>query len=366
MSDTPLEKELKQMIASEGPLSTAQYMALALGHPQHGYYMGRDPFGARGDFITAPEVSQVFGELIGIWVASAFQMMGAPGQINLVELGPGRGTLMADVLRAAKVMPGFLEAVDVHLVEMSPALKQNQKVKLANAGVRTHWHERFEDVPGGPLIVIANEFFDALPVHQYQFGKSGWHERMVGLDGAGNLVPGLAPDPIPPAAIPAWAGDAKAGDIIELSPERDDVAGVIAARIAGEGGYGLFIDYGHVTSAPGDTLQVLSKHSYVDIFNRPGLCDITSHVDFAALGTVFENAGAVVHGPVPQGPFLDAMGLDLRVERLIKNATRRQVRAIEAGVKRLASREEMGELFKVMAVSGRNNPTPAPFEGLSK
>jgi NADH dehydrogenase [ubiquinone] 1 alpha subcomplex assembly factor 7 len=364
MTETPLETELKLLISAEGPLSIAKYMALALGHPRHGYYMGRDPLGARGDFITAPEVSQVFGELIGIWAASTFQMMGAPPHVNLVELGPGRGTLMADLLRAAKVMPGFHDAADVHLVEMSPAFKQNQKVTLSNAGVSVHWHDHFENIPDGPLIVIANEFFDALPVHQYQFDQGDWHERVVGLDEADNLVAGVASQAMPPGSIPGWAQDRCEGASIEVSPTREDVASLIGARIAGDGGYGLFIDYGHLQSAPGDTLQALSKHEYVDILHRPGMCDLTSHVDFAALGAACKQAGAKVHGIVPQGPFLDAMGLDLRVERLARSATRRQVRAIESAVKRLASREEMGELFKIMAISAPDNPVPAPFEGL--
>ncbi|MGI9482276.1 MAG: class I SAM-dependent methyltransferase [Hyphomicrobiales bacterium] len=365
MSETPLEAELKRQIAKTGPVPISEYMAMALGHPAHGYYMGRDPFGARGDFITAPEVSQIFGELVGIWCAAAFQMTGAPASFNLVELGPGRGTLMADMLRAANIMPGFKEAANVHLVETSPALKQNQKVKLASAGVPLAWHDTFEAVPEGPAIVVANEFFDALPVKQMQRAGEHWHERVVGLDAEGALAFGLSAQVLPKDTIPVWAAEAEDGAIIELSPVREGVAELIGARLVQQGGFGLFIDYGHVNSAPGDTLQALSKHQYAEILHRPGYCDITSHVDFEALGKAFQRSGASVFGPVSQGPFLDAMGLDVRAERLSRDANRRQARAIEAAVTRLASRQEMGELFKVMAVGAPGAPIPAPFEGLS-
>lgn len=362
MSVTPLETELKELIAAEGPMPISRFMGLALGHPAHGYYMGRDPFGARGDFITAPEVSQIFGELIGVWAAAGYQMLGAPQSFHLVELGPGRGTLMSDILRAARVMPGFLEAAQVHMVETSPALRQNQKVKLAKSGAHMHWHERFEDVPGGPLIVVANEFFDALPIHQFQLTPKGWCERVVGLDDTGNLTIGVQHAPV--TDIPVWAEKCDEGGICEVAPARAQMADEIGQRIARNEGFGLFIDYGHSKSNVGDTLQALSKHKHVDVLHQPGMCDITSHVDFEALGNAFEGAGCVTHGPVPQGPFLEAMGLHTRAERLSVNANRRQVRAIEAAVKRLASREEMGELFKVLAVAHKDAAVPAPFEGL--
>ncbi|MGI9372299.1 MAG: class I SAM-dependent methyltransferase, partial [Hyphomicrobiales bacterium] len=274
MSETPLERELKELIASEGPISMAHYMGLALGHPQHGYYMGRDPFGARGDFITAPEVSQIFGELIGVWAAAAYQMLGAPEQFHLVELGPGRGTLMSDMLRAAKVMPGFLDAAKVHLVEMSPALRQNQKVKLAKSGAAVQWHERFEDVPEGPLIVVANEFFDALPVHQFQKTQQGWCERVIGLDEGGELTIGLQQAPV--REIPKWAETGEVGAICELAPVRAQIAEELGKRMSKHQGFGVFIDYGHSRSGVGDTLQALSKHKYADVLHQPGLCDITS------------------------------------------------------------------------------------------
>ena len=359
--ETPLEAELMAQIAQDGPITIAHYMAQVLGHPKHGYYMGRDPFGGRGDFITAPEVSQIFGELIGVWCAAGFQMMGAPERFALVELGPGRGTLMSDVLRAAKVMPGFLAAAEVHLVETSPLLRQNQKIKLAGAGAPVTWHESFESVPQMPLIVLANEFFDALPIRQVQKGETGWLERVVGVDG-GRLALGLAQKQTPPAFA---ADEAEPGTIAELSDVRDGVAETIGARVAAHGGCGLIIDYGHERSATGDTLQAMSKHGYVDVLHRPGQCDVTSHVDFESLARAFQAGGAKTYGPVPQGPFLHAVGLEVRAQKLKEKAMSRQKRLIDSAVERLAGRAQMGALFKLLAVTHPDCPMPAPFEGLS-
>ncbi|MEM7428435.1 MAG: SAM-dependent methyltransferase [Pseudomonadota bacterium] len=358
--DTPLEAELKTQIAQDGPLPVAHYMALALGHPKYGYYMRGDPFGARGDFITAPEVSQMFGELIGVWCAAAYRFMGDPERFALVELGPGRGSLMADLLRAASVMPGFREAAELHLVETSPVLANQQKIKLKGAAGEMHWHAALDDVPDMPLIVIANEFFDALPIQQMQLTEGGWRERVVGLQGD-QLTMGLGG----PASAPAYAAAAEPGAIAEVSAARDAAARIIGQRIAVHGGAGLIIDYGHMESACGDTLQAMSKHGYVDILERPGQCDVTSHVDFEALAAEIEAGGAKTHGPVPQGPFLLSMGLQIRAEKLREKAMRRQARHIDSAVERLAAREQMGELFKVLAVTHPDYPTPAPFEGLT-
>ncbi|MCP5081945.1 MAG: class I SAM-dependent methyltransferase [Alphaproteobacteria bacterium] len=359
--ETPLEAELKAQIAQDGPITIAHYMAQALGHPKHGYYMSRDPFGGRGDFITAPEVSQIFGELIGVWCAAGFQMIGAPERFALVELGPGRGTLMSDVLRAAKVMPGFLAAAEVHLVETSPLMRQNQKIKLGGAGVPVTWHESFESVPDLPLIVLANEFFDALPIRQVQKSEANWLERVVGLEGD-QLSIGLAHKEAPPAFAPT---EAQPGTIAEVSTIRDHIAQTIGGKIASHGGCGLVIDYGHAQSAAGDTLQAMSKHGYVDVLHQPGHCDVTSHVDFESLARGFETGGAKTYGPVPQGPFLHAMGLEVRAEKLKEKAMSRQKRLINSAVERLAGREQMGELFKVLAITHPDCPMPAPFEGLS-
>ncbi|MEM8687480.1 MAG: SAM-dependent methyltransferase [Pseudomonadota bacterium] len=359
--ETPLEAELKAQISQDGPMSIAHYMAQVLGHPKYGYYMSRDPFGGRGDFITAPEVSQIFGELIGVWCAAGYQMIGAPERFALVEFGPGRGTLMGDVLRAAKVMPGFLAAAEVHLVETSPLLAQNQKIKLAGAGVPVSWHQSFESVPEIPLVLLANEFFDALPIRQIQKAEAGWHERVVGLE-AGNLSFGLAQSEAPPAFADAAAPEKT---IVEISAARDQLAESFGARMAAQGGCGLIIDYGHTQSAAGETLQAMSKHGYVDVLHRPGHCDVTSHVDFESLARRIEAGGSKTYGPVPQGPFLHAMGLEVRAEKLKEKAMSRQKRLIDSAVERLAGRDQMGALFKVLALTHPDCPIPAPFEGLS-
>ena len=221
---TPLEQQIIKTIRQDGPMALDRYMSLCLAHPEHGYYMSRDPFGRGGDFTTAPEISQMFGELIGIWCVSSWQTLQVPDPFHLIELGPGRGTLMADLLRAAKVMPGFHDSVQVHMVESSPVLRVLQEKTLAGAGLHVTWHENVGSLPEEPAIIVGNEFFDALPVQQLQRGESGWHERVVGLDDDGALQIGLASDQVPDAVVPAWARDAETRDIAEISPARADYA----------------------------------------------------------------------------------------------------------------------------------------------
>ena len=237
---TPMERELREMIAVDGPVPVERYMSLCLSHPEHGYYMARDPFGRGGDFTTAPEVSQVFGELIGIWCLSTWQVLGAPEPVHVIELGPGRGALMADLLRAAKIMPGFAEAVHVHLVETSPVLRAMQENSLAASGYQIAWHDHISDVPAGPSLIVGNEFLDALPVRQLQRGAVGWHERQVGLDGEDTLCIGLGADILPAAVVPDWAGDAPRGAIAEIAPVRDAYCRAIAARLAAYHGAGAY------------------------------------------------------------------------------------------------------------------------------
>lgn len=361
--ETPLAHELKRLIAAEGPLPVDRYMALCLGHPHHGYYMRRDPLGRSGDFTTAPEISQMFGELIGIWCIAQWQAMGAPEPLRLIELGPGRGTLMADLLRAARLMPGFLEAVAVDLVETSPALRAKQEQVLSASAVAVTWHDHLQAVPSGPALMIANEFFDALPVKQFVRTASGWHERLVGLDSAGRLRFGLAPAPTPQGLMPHWAETAGEGDIIEVAPARLDVARTIGRRLASEGGACLVIDYGHVRSGSGDTLQAVSRHAFSDLLDRPGECDLTSHVDFEALAAALHEAGAAVHGPITQGMFLAAMGLAERAETLKRRTDTRGRLKIDAAAKRLAAGRQMGHLFKVIAAAHPDLPPPYPFAG---
>ena len=363
MSDnqqTPLEKRLINTITNDGPISIEQYMNACLANPEYGYYMGKDPFGRGGDFITAPEISQMFGEAIGVWFATAWQMMGKPETVNLIELGPGRGTLMADIIRASAVLPEFAKAVSIHLVDISPALRQIQGQTFKNTPVDISWHQRFEQVPAGPSLIIANEFFDALPIRQYVLAADGWHERLVGVTD-GKLAYTYGSEVLPQSEIPTWAKDAQQGDFIELSPQRDAVAKQIGSFIAKNGGAGLFIDYGHVKSAPGDTFQGVYKHKFIDCLFRPGKIDLTSHVDFEQLANSFEAGGAKAHNLRTQGQFLIAMGLREREAILKKKAPARTRINLGKQADRLVNEKQMGVLFKVLAVTDKSLGTPHPF-----
>jgi SAM-dependent MidA family methyltransferase len=360
---TPLEAEIRRIIAVDGPMSVAAFMRLCLGHPLHGYYTTRDPLGRGGDFITAPEVSQMFGELIGLWAAAVWQAMGAPARVALVELGPGRGTLMADALRAAHVAPAFAAALDVHLIETSPVLQRLQQERLAGVGVPIAWHRDLAELPDDPLVLIANEFFDALPVHQAVRTAAGWHERMVGIDG-GRLAFALHPDPIPgfAAVLPRRLADAPAGAVYEW--RSGEVVAEAARRVAGHGGAALALDYGHRDSALGETLQAVGRHAFADPLTTPGEVDLTAHVDFAALARSAEAAGARVHGPVAQGEFLRRLGIEARAAALRANATAAQAADIDAALARLtgAGRDAMGELFKAIAFADPKLATLPGFD----
>jgi SAM-dependent MidA family methyltransferase len=351
-----LETELRRIIESEGPISVARYMALCLSHPHHGYYMRRDPFGAAGDFVTAPEISQMFGELIGLWAAAVWAQMGAPAGTLLVELGPGRGTLMADALRAAKAASGFCAALSVHLVEISPALRLRQQEALAPAraeGISIHWHQDIAAIPEAPMIVIANEFFDALPIEQVVKQADGWHLRAVGLDAENGLAFGLQPIPIPrfEATLPAPLRDAAPGAVYAW--RSDAVIAELGRRLAHFGGAALIIDYGYTESGFGDTLQAVRGHAFDGPLAHPGDADLTAHVDFAALGRATAHAGSRVHGPVPQGDFLRRLGIKTRATKLKSAANATQIASIDAALARLTGDGEsnMGTLFKAMAAS---------------
>lgn len=353
---TALACHIATLIAETGPIPLSHYMALALGHPEHGYYMTRDPLGTRGDFITAPEVSQMFGELIGLWLADSWIAQGAPKSFALAELGPGRGTLMSDALRAMRAVPGMIEAAELHFVETSPVLREAQKERVPHA----RWHERIDSLPDRPLFLIANEFFDALPIIQYQRTERGWCERRIGLT-EGKLSPVLAPVPLaddkglpPPCAAPA-------GAIAEISPASTAIAESISSRITSRGGTALIVDYGYVRSAPGDTLQAVRGHQYVDPFDTPGEADLTAHVDFEMLAQAVRAGGAEAHGPVEQGAFLAALGIEARAARLREKATDRQASDIDAALRRLTAPGEMGSLFKVLAVTPHGVAMPAGF-----
>jgi NADH dehydrogenase [ubiquinone] 1 alpha subcomplex assembly factor 7 len=339
-------------IAARGPLTVARFMELALSHPEHGYYQRRDPLGRAGDFVTAPEISQAFGEIIGLWLAQAWTDLGCPAPVRLVELGPGRGTLMADLLRATAGMPGFHGALALHLVESSAPLRHQQATRL-----QATWHDRFEEVPDGPLLLIANEFLDALPVHQLVRRPDGWHERVIALDQAGALAFDQSPEPsplAPPEGTP--------GQIAELSPARVALARQIAAQIAAQGGVALLIDYGAWTEGPtGDTLQAVRGHAVCDPLARPGEADLSTQVDFRALAEAAAAAGAAVYGPVPQGTFLRAFGIEARLLHLLERAPADQRRALRAGLFRLIDPSAMGELFKVLVLARPGAPLPPGF-----
>lgn len=356
---TELENLLRRRIRLEGPISVAEYMALALGHPKYGYYITRDPLGRNGDFTTAPEISQMFGELLGLWCAQSWMQMGQPAPIHLIELGPGRGTLMADALRATARVPGFHDAVRLHLVETSPALRAAQARALA--GFAPIWHDRFPDVPDGPLLLLANEFFDALPIRQFVRGERSWAERKIGLDTDGALTWVLDPAPGPMLIHPSLQA-APVGSVVELCPAGIGIAGEIGHRLARMPGAGLIVDYGYAGPAAGDTLQALRRHAYAPVLETPGDADLTAHVDFSALADAARAAGAAAWGPVGQGSLLRTLGIDLRAATLKRLAGPAQGQDIDQALDRLTGDDGMGRLFKALALTSPDLPPPAGFE----
>jgi NADH dehydrogenase [ubiquinone] 1 alpha subcomplex assembly factor 7 len=356
---TDVVQHLKDLIRADGPITIAEFMHVALTARGDSYYRSRDPLGAAGDFVTAPEVSQIFGELIGLWCADVWRQLGAPKRFALVELGPGKGTLMKDALRAVRIVPGFLESVSVVLVEVNEALKRVQREALPALPV--HWRDRFDDIDDshGPMIVIANEFFDALPVHQFARTQKGWAERCVGLDARGEFAFGLAPASA--AAVPEALRDAAVGAVVEIAPARAAVAEAIGARIGASGGAMLAIDYGFAGPAVGDTLQAVKAHKYVDALAEPGSADLTSHVDFTALGEALAAGGGRVCPLVMQGDFLNAIGAPARVAALKAKASAVQGADLDAALHRLTDAQAMGSLFKVLCVVAPASVQPAGF-----
>lgn len=344
---TALERRIAQLILAQGPIDVATFMTLASAHPTLGYYPARARLGASGDFVTAPEVSQIFGELIGLAIADAWQTAGAPVS-HLVELGPGNGTLVADLWRATAGVPGFREALEVHLVETSPTLRAVQAERLAGLE-RVHWHADLGAVPTDrPLLLVANELFDALPIRQFIKEAAGWREVEVALDAEGRLC--LAPSAaVSPLTI--RLGEAPAGSVVELSPAREALMEEIAERLATQRGTALIIDYGDLQPTPGSTLQAVHRHRKVDPLSRPGEVDLSSRVDFGPLVRIARDAGLAVFGPLPQGIFLDRLGAGVRHAQLLRTATEAQVAALTAGYRRLTTADGMGTLFKVMAAT---------------
>ncbi|MGD9885111.1 class I SAM-dependent methyltransferase [Reyranella sp.] len=328
-------------------------MAEALGHPRFGYYRKALALGAAGDFTTAPEISQMFGELLGAWLAERWMAMGRPSSVRLVELGPGRGTLLADALRATRGVAGFHAALDLHLVEISERLRAAQATALA--GLAPTWHDRLDDVPDGPLLLIANEFFDALPVRQFVCTAQGWIERMVGLAGDGETLRlALAPGRTPfAAALP----EAVPGRQAELCEAGLALAAAIGARLRRDGGWALIIDYGFDATS-GLSLQAVRQHRGSDILDRPGETDLSAHVDFTGLARA---TGMPAFGPAGQGDFLRRVGIIQRAEALKARATLSQRQSIDAALARLIDPDQMGTLFRVLAVGNTPSSEPPGF-----
>ena len=349
---SPLQAELRKLIKSSGPMPVWRYMEQCLTHPQHGYYVARDPLGREGDFTTSPEVSQMFGELLGLWAASVWKAIDSPSVLRLIELGPGRGTMMADALRALRVLPPLYQSLSVHLVEINPVLRDKQKSMLTDLR-NIAWHERLDEVPDGPSVILANEYFDVLPIHQVVKRETGWHERVVEIDGNGQLVFGTAAEPTPrfEALLPPLVRAAPVGAVFEWRPDAEIMR--IATRVRDQGGAALIIDYGHLRSDVGDTFQAIARHSFTDPLKNPGQADITAHVDFQALARAAEDLGAQVHGPVPQGDFLKRLGIETRAVTLMAKTTPEISEDISGALKRLigGGRGGMGSMFKVLAVS---------------
>lgn len=348
-----LQDHIIARIAASGPITLADYMADALMHPTLGYYATRDPLGATGDFTTAPEVSQMFGELIGLSLAQAWLDQGQPSAFALTELGPGRGTLMADILRATRGVAGFNDAAQVHLVETSPTLRKEQATRVPDA----KWHDTINTLPDLPLFLVANEFFDALPIRQFHRDENGWRELQVGAQGNA-LVPGLS-DPTHIALLDHRLEDTKTGDIVEYCPALPTITQNIASRIATHGGAALIIDYGDWRSL-GDTLQALQNHTSTDPFTNAGEADITAHVDFEAIAT---NASPAKYTRLtPQGVFLERLGITQRAQTLAKNLRDTALEQHIAAHRRLTHPSEMGSLFNVLGLYPNGSPPPAGLE----
>lgn len=335
-------KNFTTRLEKDGPITVSEFMGDAVSH----YYANHIPFGIGGDFVTAPEISQMFGELIGLWCVDIWVRLGKPEKLHLIECGPGRGTMMADMLRATQALPVFHEAVSVHLVESSMPLMVQQKQALDNFKLDIMWHERFEEIAlDAPFILIGNEFLDALPIDQYEYRDGAWHKRLVTAKD-GKLSFDVAEDSLPISHY------GQQGDVIELSPARDEFVANVSEKLAAHRGAALFIDYGHERSAIGDTLQAVKAHKFADVLADAGEADLTSHVDFESIAQEARDKGCNVFGPVGQGAFLRTLGIEQRAEVLGKNATADQRDELAMALVRLTGAKEMGNLFKVMAFVG--------------
>lgn len=366
MSSTRLADILKAEIESAGPMPVSAFMARALMDPEHGYYTTGTPFGADGDFITAPEISQLFGEVVGAWlvhVAEAIAASAPRAPVALVELGPGRGTLMADILRVARLRPDLDARLQVHLVETSGKLRREQAATIAAARTdrpAPQWHDSLDTIPEMPMVLVANEFFDALPVEQLVMGANGWRRRVVGVEN-GELA-FLAGEPARVGAQAGELADAPEGAILETCPAGRDIAARIGARLTRNPGAALIVDYGYGAPAIGDTLQALRRHRPCGVLEHVGAADLTAHVCFGALGAAAIAQGAQAFGPMTQAQFLTDLGIGQRAKALMQAEPGRRAQ-IEQAATRLISPDAMGALFKVMAMVSPGPAAPPPFAG---
>lgn len=363
---TPLADKIKAIIEAQGPITVTDYFALCLADPEYGYYKTRDPFGRGGDFVTAPEVSQLFGEMVGIFLVHAWEKHLRPRRgIRICEIGPGRGTMMADILRVVqKLAPELYDNATIHLVETSPMLREVQGKTLESHAGNVSWHEGFDEVPPGFLLLAANEFFDAVPIRQFVKVGAGFRERLVGIDGAGELAFVAGAGSLDPSLLPPAHRSAPEGSIFEVAPARAAIMQMLSDRLFDGGGTAVIIDYGHLASGFGDTLQAVIKHEFDPPLAHPGDADLTSHVDFSVLADVARSRSIAVNGMMGQGEFLLKLGLLERAGSLGSGKGMEEQEKIRLAVERLAGDGpgQMGALFKVMAVS---SPAVAlaPFEG---
>lgn len=360
-----IAETLRDRIRSGGPMSIAAFMTEALFDPRHGFYATKDPIGAGADFITAPEISQMFGELIGLVAAQTWLDMGRPDGVKLIEMGPGRGTMMADALRAARAVPGFIEVAEIVLIEASAALKAVQAQTLGPTGAQIRWVDRLEAVAPGPSIILGNEFLDCLPVRQAVRHKGTWHERLVGLDPEAEAESGFVFVLGPPlgedlALVPERLREAGDGALVELRPGDRQVVDQLAARFAAHPGRALFIDYGPATSEIGDTLQAIRAHKKQPPLLDPGTADLTARVDFESLVLAARSAGLTAYGPEPQGAWLLGLGLEARAAALSQAQPGKRSQ-IARQIWRLTDQAQMGELFKLVCLDGGDLPIPPGF-----
>jgi NADH dehydrogenase [ubiquinone] 1 alpha subcomplex assembly factor 7 len=349
-----LAEIIRAHIAHYGPMTVQDYWTLCLSHPQHGYYIKQDPLGRAGDFVTAPEISQMFGEMIGIWIADIWLKMQMPSPFILVECGAGRGTMMEDLLRATRNIPGLHAALEVHIIETSPYLRDIQKQRLAD--YRVTWHDVLSDVPDhAPLVILGNEFLDAVPIRQVVRAGQAWRERMIGIE-EDHLAFGLGADIPQSDKI-----ETPEGAVFEFSPLREAIWSEIVRRVKTQAGAALMIDYGYTVASFGDTFQAVKNHAYADVLAEPGEADLTSHVNFARLADLAKDLHPRM---TTQRNFLRQMGIEMRAQVLAKSATLEQAEELQAGLSRLINADQMGDLFKALAISHPAYLEPAGFEGI--